>query len=51
MGYPRELVDPMAYPRILIFEDEFLLADEMAAQLTNLGAQVIGYASRLDKAF
>jgi len=40
----------LAYRRVLIVEDEYFLADDMAQALQKLGAQVIGPVPTPDKA-
>jgi len=40
----------LAYRRVLIVEDEYFLADDMAQALEKLGAQVVGPVQTTDKA-
>lgn len=37
-------------PKLLIVEDEFFIADDLARQLAELGAHVVGFAASLEKA-
>ncbi len=46
----RKLKKPLADFRILVVEDEFLVAEEMRQMLTEAGAEVIGPVSTLEAA-
>lgn len=46
----RKLADIFAGKRILIVEDEYFLADDLAGQFRELGADVIGPLPELDEA-
>ena len=40
----------MFQPKLLIVEDEFILANDLASELASLGAQIVGFAPTADKA-
>lgn len=40
----------LAHRRVLVVEDEYFIADDMARALQSLGAEVVGPAPTLDKA-
>ena len=42
---------PLSDCRILVVEDEYLIADDLRRTLSRLGAEVVGPASTLDQAF
>jgi CheY-like chemotaxis protein len=41
---------PLAHRRVLVVEDEYFIADDMARALSSLGGEVVGPVPTLDKA-
>lgn len=42
--------DPAPRPRILLVDDDYFLAQDMARELNELGCEIVGFAANLDQA-